>query len=148
MVRLVEERTLDERVRLKFEGFVSICPFTGDKDRTDFELEYTPGQLRTNEGTVENKIDAKRLEAYLASLENKSERIAMEVIPTKILQYCIEDLVNRPRRDRATKSSMYAAPSEAEIRTVSLPLDPRKGKSSGIRINLVFRREVCPIQVS
>jgi len=35
MVKVVAEELVNGRIRLKFEGFSSICPFTGTEDRTD-----------------------------------------------------------------------------------------------------------------
>jgi NADPH-dependent 7-cyano-7-deazaguanine reductase QueF len=132
MVKLVVEESIEDKIRLKFEGFTSICPFTGSEDRTDFELSYTPGRF-FNGSPV--KIDLKRFQEKVASFEKT--RIAMEVIPIEILKTCVEECVNQ-------RKGRYAAPEEAEITSVSF--EPSKGKDWGIRVSLKFEREVLQIE--
>jgi len=43
MLKLVEEKSVNEMIGLKFEGFISKCPFMTDRDRPDFEVRYKLG---------------------------------------------------------------------------------------------------------
>jgi len=129
MVRLVEEKTVDERIHLKFKGLVSICPFTKGEDRTDLGLSYIPG-CSFDRSPV--RVDAKKLEADLASLERKE--IPMEVIPIEVLKLCIEHCVDR-------KLGRHAAPGEVEINSIS----EGKGKDWEMKVDLRFDREVSSL---
>jgi len=134
MVKLVRKQEEGSSVRLEFEELVSVCPLRGDKDRTDFQLDYVPGESDT-------RIDLEKLQKYLASLERtmkKEEGILMEVIPMRILEYCIEDCVNRGR-------NRYAAPKKMEIRSSSRSLEPETGKDWGIKANVEFDRDVVQV---
>jgi len=52
---------------LELEELVSVCPLGGDKDRIDFQLDYVPGESDT-------RIDLKKLQDYLASLERTRKK--------------------------------------------------------------------------
>jgi len=132
MVKVVAEELVNGRVRLKFVGLSSICPFTGREDRTDFELSYAPGQSFHGSPAV---TDPKRLHERLASLE--SRKMVMEVVPMEILKSCIEDCASQHKGRRA-------APEEAEIS--SLSFEPGKGKDWAIRASLKFQRKVHRIE--
>jgi len=133
MVRLVEEKAVDERIHLKFKGLVSICPFTKGEDRTDLGLSYIPGRSFDRSPV---RVDAKKLEADLASLERKE--IPMEVIPIEVLKLCIEHCVDR-------KLGRHAAPEEVEINSISGPATLGKGKGWGMKVDLRFDREVSSL---
>ena len=126
MVKLVDEKPVGKRIHLKFEDLISICPFRGDEDRTDFELSYTLGQVR---------IDAKRLEARLAS---EKRNIPMEMIPVEILNYCIQYCLHKGQGTGMLKD---AAPEEVEIISTSGSATPGKGKEWGMKVSLKFKRE-------
>jgi len=138
MVKLVEEKPISGRIDLRFEGFVSKCPFMTDMDRTDLDLSYEPG--RSFDGSPV-KIDAKKLEADLASFEAKAMQapeVPIEVIPIQVLKYCVEQCVNQ-------SAGRYASPEEFEINSISVSATPTKGKDWGMKVNLKFSRQVLPV---
>jgi len=131
MVKLVAQESVNGRIRMKFEGLFSICPFTGRKDQTNFELSYIPG--RSFSGTPV-RIDPENLQSAVASFENK--KVSMEVIPIEILKSCVEGCVSQ-------RQGRYAAPDEVEI--TSLSFEPGEGKDWGIEASLRFERKVLRI---
>ena len=132
---MIEEESVDGKVHLKLEGFVSTCPFSRDrgKDHTDLQLVYTPG--RSFDGSPV-KIDTRKLERHLASTEGRA--IPMEVVPVEVLKHCIEACVGQ-------RLGRNAAPEEVEIRSVSASLEPVKGKDWGIATTIELRKQVARV---
>ncbi len=124
MVKLVSEKSANSRARLEFEGFESICRFTGHPDVANLKLDYAPGRDH-------RLIDSKKLEEYLGSFRVK--RIAMEIVPVEILKYCIESCLKEPSPTR------YAVPDDITLR---YELTSSGSKDWGMTVNLRFDRKI------
>lgn len=98
------------------------CPHTFKEDRTNIEMIYTPGKY---------EIDEEELVKYIQ--ENiEGEEITMEMIPLKILEFCIESTSMRKPPSR------YASPREVRLKSFSYG----KGKSWSMEIEVIFKRRI------
>jgi len=118
----IKKEKLNDKIRFKVQNLITLCPHRkrDREDYTELEIAYTPGAY---------EIDEKELEKYIEN-EIESKDIAMEIIPLKILSYCVESTAMRK------PGNINAAPKEMQITSTS------RGKAKkAMTINVKFNRE-------
>jgi len=137
MVRVLEEASADGKTHLRIEGFVSVCPFSKEEDRTDLELTYSPGH--SSDGSP-MRIEPNEMERDLASYESKvaKQGIPMEVIPIEVLKRFVEACVSQ-------RLGRNAGPEEVEIKSASTSLEPYEGKDWGIVTIIGYKKAVSRV---
>lgn len=120
----IRKERLDGKIRFKVWNLITLCPhrIRDREDSTQLEIAYTPGAYEISEEELEKHIENK--------IESKD--IAMEMIPLKILCYCVESTAMRKPGKRD------AAPKEMQIVSTSRG----KAKKWAMTVNVKFNREI------
>jgi hypothetical protein len=120
----IKKEKLGRKIRFKVWNLITLCPHRkrDREDHTELEIAYTPGAYEISEEElkkyIENKIESKE--------------IAMEMIPLKILSYCVESkALQKPGRRDAT-------PEDMQIVSTSRG----KAKKWAMTVNVKFNREI------
>lgn len=120
----IRKEKLNDKVRFKVWNLITLCPHRKRdiEDYTELEIAYTPGAYDIGEEELEKYIEDK--------IESKD--ITMEMIPLKILSYCVKSTAMRkPGRSDA-------APEEMQIVSTSRG----KAKKWTMTVNVKFNREI------
>jgi hypothetical protein len=123
----IEEKIDNSKTIINLSNLITLCPHRkyDKEDVTDLELVYQQSIHRY-------RIDKSGLEIFIEKkIEDKE--IPMEMIPIRILKYCIESTAGR-------FSSRYASPEWVEISSHSASKSGAKKFKMNVKIK--FSREV------
>lgn len=120
----IKKHKLKRGICFKVWNLVTLCPHR-EYDReyyTDLEITYIPGAY---------EIGEEGLKRYIETCVERKE-VAMEMVPLKILSYCVESTSTRKPGRR------NASPIDLQILSTSRG----KGKKWAITVNLKFNRKI------
>lgn len=125
----IRKDELEHKTRFRITDITTICPHRKKdrEDHTKLELVYAPGVY---------EISEVGLKEYIESNINGGE-IAMEMVPLKILSYCVENTAMRKPGNR------YASPKEVQIVSTSRG---KKAKRWLMAVDLKFKREISDVR--
>lgn len=122
----IKEKSINDKISIEVLNLITLCPHRkyDKEDITKLELVYKPGRYRISLDDL----------ADFVKKEIEGREIAMELLPLKILNRCIESTVMQKSPSR------YASPEWVEISATS---SSKSGaKKFTITTNVKFSREV------
>ncbi len=122
----IREKVSNREITVEVLNLQTICPHKNEKDVTELKLTYKPG------GNVGRRyiIDRDNLAKFIRD-NIQSQPILMEMIPIKILEYCVQSTAGRV-------ASRYASPEWIKITATSRG----KVKKFTMDTQVTFQREV------